>query len=209
MQEITTGHNSNTRAKCWHVYSSGVHVAMIALHTDVPHRADHPWGDALRSLAITKCAGPQSSERQWAGLALYSLSHQLVRRLLIDPRLQHRSDRLRQGPTPEASQATGKQQVRAHQRWRSSTLSNARTCWPTTPAADGGSHHRARRRPSAVQPSLSAAQQLLLDRLSPRRPCGESNPPAHAQDRLSCQLRPADRLTLVLLISSRSPSHEI
>jgi hypothetical protein len=37
----------------------------------------------------------------------------------------------------------------------------------------------------------------------------KSNPPAHAQDRLSCQLRPADRLTFVLLISSRSPLHEI
>jgi hypothetical protein len=47
-------------------------------------------------------------------LAPHSLSHQLVRRLLIDPRLQHRSDRLRQGPTPEASQAMGKQQVTEH-----------------------------------------------------------------------------------------------
>src|SRR4029077_17452557 len=47
MQEITTGHNSNDRAKCWHVYSSGVHVVMIALQTDVPHRADHPRDDAI------------------------------------------------------------------------------------------------------------------------------------------------------------------
>jgi hypothetical protein len=36
MPEITTGHNSNARAKCWHVYSSGVRVAMIALRT-APH----------------------------------------------------------------------------------------------------------------------------------------------------------------------------
>ena len=33
MPEITTGHNSNARAKCWHVYSSGVRVVMIALRT--------------------------------------------------------------------------------------------------------------------------------------------------------------------------------
>jgi hypothetical protein len=33
MQEITTGHNSSARAKCWHVYSSGVRVATIALRT--------------------------------------------------------------------------------------------------------------------------------------------------------------------------------
>ena len=40
MQESTIGHNSNARAKYWHVYSSGVHVGMVALPTDVPHRAD-------------------------------------------------------------------------------------------------------------------------------------------------------------------------
>jgi hypothetical protein len=39
MPEITTGHNSNARAKCWHVVSGGVSVVMIALHTDVQHRA--------------------------------------------------------------------------------------------------------------------------------------------------------------------------
>jgi hypothetical protein len=33
MPEITTGHNSNARAKCWHVYSSGVRVDIIALRT--------------------------------------------------------------------------------------------------------------------------------------------------------------------------------
>jgi hypothetical protein len=31
MQEVTNGHNSSARAKCWHVYSSGVRVGMIAL----------------------------------------------------------------------------------------------------------------------------------------------------------------------------------
>jgi hypothetical protein len=36
MQEITIVHDSNVRAKCWHVYSSGVRVAMIALRT-APH----------------------------------------------------------------------------------------------------------------------------------------------------------------------------
>ena len=30
MPEITTGHNSNARAKCWHVVSGGVRVVMIA-----------------------------------------------------------------------------------------------------------------------------------------------------------------------------------
>jgi hypothetical protein len=41
----------------------------------------------LRSLAITKCAGPQSSERQWVGLAIYPVSRQLVRGLLNELRL--------------------------------------------------------------------------------------------------------------------------
>ena len=50
----------------------------------------------------------------------------------------------------------GKQQVRAHQRWRSSTLSNARDLLADDASTDGGSNHRARRRPLAVQPSLSA-----------------------------------------------------
>ena len=33
MPEITTGHNSNARTKCWHVVSSRVGVAMIASDT--------------------------------------------------------------------------------------------------------------------------------------------------------------------------------
>ena len=61
IQEITTGHNSNTRAKCWHVYSSGVHVAMIALHTDVPHRADHPWGDVCARLPLPNAQGHRAA----------------------------------------------------------------------------------------------------------------------------------------------------
>jgi hypothetical protein len=38
MQEITTGQNSSACAKCWHVYSSGVRVAVIALRAvpDLP-----------------------------------------------------------------------------------------------------------------------------------------------------------------------------
>ena len=36
MQEITTEHNSNARAKFWHVHSSDVRVAMTALRA-VPH----------------------------------------------------------------------------------------------------------------------------------------------------------------------------
>ena len=31
MPEITTGHNSNVRAKCWHVLSGDVREAVIAL----------------------------------------------------------------------------------------------------------------------------------------------------------------------------------
>ena len=83
MQESTTGHNSSARAKCWHVYSNGVHAAIIALHTDVPHRADHPWGDACARLPLPNAQGHRA-ERQWAGLALIPFSHQLVRRLLIE-----------------------------------------------------------------------------------------------------------------------------
>jgi hypothetical protein len=101
----------------------------------------------------------------------------LVRRLLIDPRLRHRSDRLRQGPKPEASQPTGKQLLGAHQRWRSSTLSNARDL-----LADDASGEWREPSPSTATafncPAVAqrADQQLLLDRLSPRRPCGERNP---------------------------------
>ena len=40
--------------------------------------------DPDRAPTITKCAGPQSSERQWGGLAIYPVSRQLVRRLLIE-----------------------------------------------------------------------------------------------------------------------------
>ena len=65
---------------------------------------------------------------------------------------------------------------------------------------------RAAERTAAVLSCLAfaqrGAQQLLLDRLPPGRPCDRSDPPARAQDRLSCRLR----LTPVLLISSRSPS---
>jgi hypothetical protein len=46
MPGITTGHNSNARAKCWHVFSGGVRVVMIALRTDAPHHEDYPCGDA-------------------------------------------------------------------------------------------------------------------------------------------------------------------
>ena len=67
MPEITTGHNSNARAECWHVVSGGVRMAMIAPPT------------------ITKCAAPKSSKRQRDGLAIYPVSRQLVRRLLIEP----------------------------------------------------------------------------------------------------------------------------
>ena len=35
-------------------------------------------------LAITKCVGSQSNERQRAGLAIYPVSRQLRRRLLIE-----------------------------------------------------------------------------------------------------------------------------
>ena len=43
-------------------------------------------------------------------------------------------------------------------------------------ATDRVSNHRARRRPSAVHPSLSAGlNNYFFDRLSPRRPCGESS----------------------------------
>jgi hypothetical protein len=59
MQEITTGHNSNACAKCGHVYASGVHLAMIALHAGVPHRADHPWDDAICArLPFPNAQGP-------------------------------------------------------------------------------------------------------------------------------------------------------
>ena len=62
MPEITTGHNSNARAKCWHIYSSGVRVAMLAPHTDVPHRADHPWGDAICArLPLPSAQGPRAA----------------------------------------------------------------------------------------------------------------------------------------------------
>ena len=53
-------------------------------------------------------------------------------------------------------------------------------------------------RPSCPAFVRRGAQQLPHCRLSPpRRPCGGSNPPAHAQGRLFCHPRPADRLTLV------------
>ena len=54
------------------------------------------------------------------------------------------------------------------------------------------------------------AQPLLHCHLAtPPRPCDRNDPPVHAQDRRCCRLRRADRVTLVLLISSRSSSHEI
>ena len=47
-------------------------------------------------------------------------------------------------------------------------------------ATDRVSNHRARRRPSAVHPSLSAGlNNYFFDRLSPRRPCGESRQRMH------------------------------
>jgi hypothetical protein len=74
-------------------------------------------------------------------------------------------------------------------------------------ATDRVSNHRARRRPSAVHPSLSAGlNNYFFDRLCHHDDLAAKA--AYAQDRLSCQLRPADRLALVLLISLRSPSHE-
>jgi len=54
----------------------------------------------------------------------------------------------------------------------------------------------------------SGAQPRLPCRpATPARPCDQSDPPAHALVCLSCQLRSADRLALVFLISAlpRSP----
>ena len=76
-------------------------------------------------------------------------------------------------------------------------------------ATDRVSNHRARRRPSAVHPSLSAGLNNYFLIVCHHDDLAAKDPPAYAQDRLSCQLRPADRLALVLLISLRSPSHEI
>jgi hypothetical protein len=55
-----------------------------------------------------------------------------------------------------------------------------------------------------------AAQILLLCRqATPTRPCDRRDPPTHAQDRLTYQLRFADWLALVFLISAlpRSPDY--
>jgi hypothetical protein len=39
----------------------GVSVVMIALHTDVPHRADHPWGDACARLPSPNAQGHRAA----------------------------------------------------------------------------------------------------------------------------------------------------
>ena len=66
MSELTPRHNLKVRAKCWHA------------------RFRRCSQGQDRAPTITKCAAPQSSERQRGGLAIYPVSRRLVRRLLIE-----------------------------------------------------------------------------------------------------------------------------
>ena len=66
MSEITTGHKSNARAKCWHVVSGGIGMAMIAL----PPSPNAPL--------------PKEANDNGVAWPFIPFPDQLVRRLLIE-----------------------------------------------------------------------------------------------------------------------------
>ena len=44
MPELSYRRNFNATAECWHIFYGGIRVGTIALRTEIPHHADHPWG---------------------------------------------------------------------------------------------------------------------------------------------------------------------